>query len=108
MSPQHRVQRLSLSYSAGETIEDDACILTGILDMALHDTHDGLIGYEVSLADEPLHLLPQGSTLLDLCTQEIPRGDVIEIVVLLDVCTLSTFAGAGSPEYDDIQHDIIY
>ena len=72
MSTQHRVQRLSLGYRAREAIEDDTGILTGILDMTLHDTHDGLIRYEVSLADEPLHLLPQGSSFLDLCTQEIP------------------------------------
>ena len=93
-----RIQRFGLSYSAGEPVEDKPLLGLALLEYLLDHADDQAVGDKLTGVDIALGRLPQLTTLLDLCAQEVAGGNVIEPELFDKDFTLCSLARAWCSE----------
>ena len=102
---EHLLQSLSLWDGTGETIEDHTLVLSTerVIDRC-KDRHHQIVGDQLTIVDITLGGLTQFGTVLNLITEHITRGDVVQTVLLYQFVALRSLAGTWRTKNHNILH----
>ena len=97
-------QNVGLNVGARKSVEKKS-VGTGIVgDGFLDDLHDDLVGNQAAGGDDALGFEAQFGFAGHFLAQQVPGGDVKQIVFLDQEFRLGSFAGTRRTEQGDIKH----
>ncbi len=89
------IESLRLRYSTGEPVQHVTVFAVILFKSVFNKTDYNLIGHERAFVDVLLRFYAERSTLLDVASEYISRGNVRNLVFLAYESRLSAFACAG-------------
>ena len=99
---EHGVKLLSLGNITGETVKKHTSLALGITKVVLDKANDKLVGHELTTLHDTISLLTEGGTSSNSFTEHVTGGQVADTKIILDLGALSSLAGAGGSNHDNI------